>query len=90
MMDSKRKPENLSSREATPPSAPEKEELVGYHNTAKQLLINAKDAAGSLAISPRKLWELTNCGDIPRVRIGTRVLYDPRDLQEYIDKQKQR
>ena len=56
--------------------------------TLYPLLLSAKDAARALAISTRKLWELTNCRDIPSVRIGRRVLCDPRDLQAWIDKQK--
>ena len=56
--------------------------------TLNPLLLNAKSAARALAISTRKLWELTNCRDIPSVRIGRRVLYDPRDLQTWIDKRK--
>jgi len=54
----------------------------------KPLLLNARNAARALAISTRKLWELTNCRDIPSVRIGRRVLYDPSDLRAWIDKQK--
>ena len=48
------------------------------------LLVNALDAATMLAISPRKLWELTNCGEIPCVRIGRAVRYKPVDLHEWI------
>ena len=52
------------------------------------LLLNARDAARALSISTRKLWELTNCREIPSVRIGRRVLYDPSDLRAWVDKQK--
>ena len=52
------------------------------------LLLNAKTAARALSISTRKLWELTNCREIPCVRVGRRVLYDPSDLRAWIDKQK--
>ena len=53
------------------------------------LLLNAKETARSLAISGRKLWELTNLKDIPSVRIGRRVLYDPNDLRAWVDKHKE-
>lgn len=56
--------------------------------TLNPLLINTRDAARALSISTRKLWELTNCREIPSVRIGRRVLYDPSDLRAWIDKQK--
>jgi len=52
-------------------------------------LLTARDAAKFLAISPRKLWQLTNCGDIPCVRIGRAVRYDPFDLRRWIDARKE-
>jgi len=58
--------------------------------TLNPLLLNTKNAARALAISTRKLWELTNCREIPSVRIGRRVLYDPRDLQGWIEKMKKK
>jgi excisionase family DNA binding protein len=54
------------------------------------LLVNARDAARLLAISERTLWSLTAAGDIPVIRIGRAVRYDPRDLQAWIDRSKQR
>ena len=54
----------------------------------KVLLLNAKDTAEALSIGLRKLWELTNRGEIPCVRIGRRVLYDPQDLRAWIEQQK--
>ena len=62
--------------------------MVERNATLNPLLINTRDAARALAISTRTLWELTNCRDIPSVRIGRRVLYDPSDLRAWIDKQK--
>lgn len=53
-----------------------------------RLLMTAAEAAQSLAISQRKLWAMTNCGDIPCVRIGRSVRYDPADLQFWIEEQK--
>lgn len=54
-----------------------------------RLLMDAHDTAEALAISERKLWELTDRGEIPCVRIGRRVLYDPRALVAWIDGQMQ-
>lgn len=53
-----------------------------------RLLMTASEAAQALAISPRKLWTMTNCGEIPCVRIGRSVRYDPADLQVWIEEQK--
>lgn len=54
------------------------------------LLLKANDAAKMLAISPRKLWTLTNCGEIRCVRIGGAVRYDPADLRSFIEKHKRK
>lgn len=51
-------------------------------------LLTARQAAAALAISARKLWSLTNIGDVPSVRIGRAVRYDPADLAAWIDAHK--
>lgn len=54
-----------------------------------KLLLSAREAAGGLAICEKTLWTHTEPrGTIPCVRIGARVLYDPRDLAAWIDRQK--
>jgi hypothetical protein len=55
---------------------------------APKLLLSAADAAKALSIGGRKLSQLTGDGAIPCVRLGWRVLYDPRDLQRWIDDNK--
>jgi len=52
------------------------------------LLIKAAEAAKSLAISERRLWDLTDTGELQCVRIGRSVRYDPADLRAWIEKQK--
>ncbi len=49
------------------------------------MLVNSSDAALLLAISKRKLWELTNTGEITCVRVGRLVRYSPEDLYEWIE-----
>lgn len=49
------------------------------------LLVKPDKAAELLTISPRKLWELTNRGEVPCVRIGKSVRYLPEDLRAWID-----
>jgi len=51
-------------------------------------LLRAKEAAELLAISERKLWELTNAGRVPCLRIGRAVRYDCQDLLAWIQRQK--
>ncbi len=49
------------------------------------LLVNAKRAAELLSISPRKLWEMTNCRAIPHVRVGRSLRYPVADLEAWIE-----
>ncbi len=51
-------------------------------------LLRVPEAAKLLAIGTRLLWSLTNSGQIPCVRIGRAVRYDPADLQRWIEKAK--
>lgn len=53
-------------------------------------LLSPKDATTLLSIGSRKLWELTNRGEIPHLRIGRAIRYDPTDLEEWIERQKKR
>lgn len=52
------------------------------------LLLKPVDAAKVLAISPRTLWGLTDRGEIPRIKSGGLVRYDPRDLMAWIARKK--
>ena len=56
--------------------------------TNSNQLLKAPEAARLLASGTRKLWELTNRGEIPHVRIGRAVRYDGCDLEAWIEKQK--
>ena len=59
-------------------------------NDTLVLLVRPDEAAKALAISSRKLWTLTNCGEIPCVRIGRSVRYDVADLESWIERSKTR
>lgn len=50
-----------------------------------EFLVNAKVAARMLAISHRKLWELTNRGEITCVRFDRSVRYVVEDLQSWVE-----
>ncbi len=52
------------------------------------LLLTSPEAAKALAISARTLWTLTKRGEIPSVKIGRAVRYDPADLRAWIDARK--
>jgi excisionase family DNA binding protein len=48
------------------------------------LLLRPAEAARFLAISPRKLWELTNCREVPAIRIGRALRYPTEDLRAWV------
>ena len=50
-----------------------------------RLLLTPSEAAASLRISPRLLWSKTKIGEIPCIRIGKCVRYDPRALMKFLD-----
>jgi len=52
------------------------------------LLLKPNETAAALAISPRLLWTITQQGELPCVRIGRAVRYDPDDLRAWIERQK--
>ena len=47
-------------------------------------LLRPREAAEALCISERTLWTLTKLGEIPCVRLGRSVRYDPGDLRDRI------
>ena len=51
------------------------------------LAMRTRDAAKALSISDRLLWEWTNKGVVPHVRLGTAVLYPVDSLREWLQKQ---
>jgi len=69
------------------PSEPTREADAGEAATPQ--LLREREAANLLAISPRKLWELRERGEIPHVRLGRAVRYDVADLQRWINARKQ-
>jgi len=49
-----------------------------------RLLLTPSEAAAALRISPRLLWSKTKLGEIPCIKIGKCVRYDPQALAEMI------
>ncbi|MCL5280495.1 MAG: helix-turn-helix domain-containing protein [Planctomycetes bacterium] len=56
--------------------------------TVEPLLLTVRQAAKTLSISERTLFTLTQDGDIPAVRFGRSVRYDPVDLRAWINSAK--
>ncbi len=57
------------------------------HSPQPPLAVGMTEAARILGIGKRKLWELTNRGEIPHIRISRRVLYSIADLQAWLTEQ---
>lgn len=69
---------------------PEARRMLGGLCAKTPQLLPPRDAARAMSISERTLFTLTKRGDLPAVRIGRSVRYDPADLQRFIDQAKTR
>lgn len=65
-----------------------KPDTVSAPTEPPRLLLTPREACIALAIKSRKLWSLTAGREIECVRIGRLVRYEPKALQDYIEKQK--
>ena len=52
------------------------------------LLLDEREAARRLGVSPRSLWQLRKDGRIEWVPVGGRVLYEPAALAAFIARQR--
>jgi excisionase family DNA binding protein len=59
------------------------------HGATDPVLLNARQTAEALGISPRTLWALTKHGELPHVRVGRAVRYRPADLDAWAEARKQ-
>lgn len=48
------------------------------------LLWTPAQAATALTISRRKLWAMTNAGEVPCIRLGRVTRYDPAALRQWL------
>ncbi len=52
-----------------------------------KLLLSAPETAETMSISVRKLWSITDPrGDLPAVKIGSRILYSTKAIEAWIAK----
>jgi excisionase family DNA binding protein len=51
------------------------------------LALRAREAAQALGISERLLWEWTNKGIIPHIRLGKAILYPVDSLREWLKRE---
>ena len=63
----------------------------GMESSQPRFLLSVAETARPLNLSRKKLWEVTvPRGDLPCLRVGTRVLYAIDDLRAWIERQKLR
>ena len=55
-----------------------------------RLSLRAPEAALALGISERKLWEKTNSGDVPHVKLDSIILYPVDALREWLSRHAKR
>jgi len=77
-------PEVARSGPSAPSDATSRQKERGVAEQPPIQLLRVLDAAKTLAISPRKLWSLTQSGEIRSIRIGRSVRYAPEDLMAFI------
>jgi excisionase family DNA binding protein len=53
----------------------------------QRLALPSKEAAAALGIGTRLLWEKTQTGEIPSVKIGARVVYPVSALEKWLNEQ---
>jgi len=58
------------------------------NNKQEPLLVNEREAAKLLSVSPRTIWARSASGELPIVRIGRSKRYDVSDLRAFIEAQK--
>ena len=61
-----------------------------FPSVPEPLLLRPAEAARFLAISPRKLWELTNAREVPALRIGRALRYPTEDLRAWVAERRTR
>ena len=54
-----------------------------------KVLLNYEEAAWSMGISRKALYNLVSRGEIPKVKVRGKVCFQPADLQAYADAHRQ-
>lgn len=57
-----------------------------YNQSGMERLLNISEVAEILRISPSTLREWVFMRKIPFIKVGRRVVFDPKDIQEFIRK----
>lgn len=66
--------------------SPAKRENAGKRD-ALRLALRPREAAKALGIGERLLWQKTNAGEVPHLRIGRAVVYPVAELERWLAEQ---
>lgn len=58
-------------------------------NVSEKVLWTLEETAKKLSISRRTCWQMTKNGELPTVRIGRRLLISPKDVDQWVNRQRQ-
>ena len=75
-----------AAKEVVPSQSKSSQQMIDSHINASPSLLRVRDAARLLQVSERMLWTLTDNGDIPCVRVGSVVRYEPAVIREWISR----
>jgi len=53
-------------------------------------LLSIDDVAGLLNVSRKTVYRLTSSGELPASRVGERLRFRPREIDEYLDRRRVR
>jgi excisionase family DNA binding protein len=76
----------MASNPVQPP-APIRPLPVNSAGDIPTLALRPREAAKALGIGARKLWELTNIGAVPHVRLGRAIVYPVSLLEKWLAEQ---
>ena len=63
---------------------------AGFHDDrTMEPLLTIEEAASFLAVSRRQVYTLLERGDLPAVRVGTRVRFIPADVRAYLERHRE-
>jgi excisionase family DNA binding protein len=62
------------------------DQVEGSSVISPQRLLEPKEVAQQLNVSPAFIYKLIKAGSLPAVRISTTVRIDPEDLREFLKK----
>jgi 7-cyano-7-deazaguanine synthase len=62
--------------------------MGNYETTGARMLLSVKEAAAALGISKSGVYRLLEAGELNRLKVGSRTLFEQRELERYIATQR--